>query len=156
MVRFVNCIIEYGDKGCLHVLQRAAAILLDLPPLLGDALFDVCERARWDIEECAYIRCVNSLLRGLRVVFRPGNDIAGVYIQWMVIILDSLGASDDLGLDLLEAAEKRVSCNFVNRTNGMSNILWCIFHHAGFRAGYVLVRPGGDTRPIFRIVVLYS
>ena len=78
---------------------------------------------RWDIEECAHIRCVNSLLRGLRVVFRPGNDIAGVYIKWMVIILDSLGASDDLGVELPEAAETRASCNFFNRTNGMSNIL---------------------------------
>ena len=74
----------------------------------------------------------------------------------MVIILDSFGPSDELGAELPEAAETRASLNFVDRTNGMSDIFWCIFHHAEFHAGSVVVRPGGDTRPMFRSVVSYS
>ena len=127
MVLFVNCILEDSDKVCLHVLQNVAAILLDLPPLLGDVLFDVCERSCWDIKECAHGRCANPLLCGQQIVFRPGHDVAGLYIQWMVIILDSLGASDDLGVELPAAAETRTSWNFVDRTNGMSDILWNIY-----------------------------
>ena len=127
MVLFVNRIIKDSDKVCLHVLQNVAAILLDLPPLLGDALFDVYERSCWDIEECAHVWCVNPLLRGQQIVFHPVHDVAGLYIQWMVIILDSLGASDYLGEELPEAAETRMSWNFVDRTNGMSDILWNIY-----------------------------
>ena len=139
MVLFVNRIIKDSDKVCLHVLQRVAAILLDLPPLLGDALFDVYERSCWDIEECAHVWCVNPLLRGQQIVFHPVHDVAGLYIQWMVIILDSLGASDYLGEELPEAAETRTSWNFVDRTNGISDIIWCIFHHADFRVGSIVV-----------------
>ena len=104
MVRFVNHIIQDGDKVCLHIVQHVVSILLDLPPLLGDALFGVCERAFWDIEKCAHIRCVNPLLRGQQSVFRPGHDVAGVYIQCMVIVIESFGASYELGADLTETA----------------------------------------------------
>ena len=64
VVRFFNRIFKDGYKGCIHVVQLVAAILLDLPPLLGDALSGVYERACWDIMECAHIQCVNTLLRG--------------------------------------------------------------------------------------------
>ena len=63
----------------------------------------------------------------------------------MVIVIDSFGASDELGADLTEAAEDRASVNFVDRTNGLSDTFWCIFHHAVFHAGFVEVQPGGYT-----------
>ena len=40
----VNHTLKYCDEGCLHVFQSVVAILIDLPPLLGDFLFIVCER----------------------------------------------------------------------------------------------------------------
>ena len=45
----------------------------------------------------------------------------------MVIILYSFGAIDELGTELPLAAETRAPLNFVDRTDGMSDILWCIF-----------------------------
>ena len=71
----------------------------------------------------------------------------------MVIILYSFGAIDELGTELPLAAETRAPLNFVDRTDGMSDILWCIFHHAEFHEGYVVVRPVGENRPMFRSVV---
>ena len=53
-----------------------------------------------------------------------------MYIIWMVIVLESFGAVNDLGADLPEAYEARASLNFVDRTNGLSDTIWCIFHHA--------------------------
>ena len=92
VVQFFNCILEDDDKGFLQVVQRFAAILLELPPLLGNAMFGVCEHAFWDIEECAHIWCVGPLLRGQQSVFRTKYAVAGLSIQWMVIILDYFGS----------------------------------------------------------------
>ena len=139
MVQFVNRIIEDDDKGCPHVVQNFSAILIDLTLLLGNALFGFCEPARWDIKECSHIQCVNPLLRVQQSLFRTGQDVSRVSIQLMVIILDSLGARNKFGAELPEATETSASWNFFDQTNGMYKILWCIFHHADFRAVSIVV-----------------
>ena len=72
----------------------------------------------------------------------------------MVVFLDSFGGSNELGAELLEAAEYRAPLNFFHSTNGLSDTFWCIFHHSEFHAGSVEVQMGGETQPMFGSVVI--
>ena len=105
-------------------------ILGYLPFFLPDSLLCIGEGVRWDVKKGSHVWRVHPLFSGYEVIFLPGHDVAGVSIRGMVIVFDALGASDELGVKVLETAEARSSLYFINRPYGCPDVFCAVFHHA--------------------------
>ena len=62
----------------------------------------------------------------------------------MVIVFDSLGASDELGAKVPETAEAWSSFYFIDQPYGRPDVFYTLFHHAHCLHSFCVIQPLGS------------